>query len=75
MGVCYSCSGCGKCRTWMADLENACPFCRYPVGKDNQLCPSCGKPLPLPPGTVRKKQRNEEGESLSLGVGMSNRSR
>lgn len=52
VGACYSCNGCGKCRTWMKGLEGACPFCRKPVATGDARCPSCGRALPLPPGAT-----------------------
>ncbi|NTU89779.1 MAG: zinc-ribbon domain-containing protein [Actinobacteria bacterium] len=56
MGVCYSCNGCGKCRTWMESLKGKCPMCDAPIAEDDTFCPRCGKPLPSPPGKAQTKR-------------------
>ena len=58
MGACYSCNGCGKCREWIKELENACPICRNPIPEKSTRCPACGNPLPLPAG-VSQPDENE----------------
>lgn len=55
MGACYSCSGCGKCTSWLNGLRQTCLACKGDVSGHEERCPHCGRPLPPPPGVAARR--------------------
>lgn len=44
--MCYSCIGCGKCKTLQQGIALVrCPHCGKMAENDALRCPSCGAPL------------------------------
>lgn len=59
--MCYGCNGCNRCgkmdRLRRVLNRRLCLACKAEVGKDDQVCPHCGGPLPPiapPAGTPLK---------------------
>ena len=50
--ACYPCDLCNKCGRydWLKEAGKKCRKCGEPFEKGMTTCPSCGAPLPLPPG-------------------------